>query len=114
MTPMAMWITRKDEIYVVGTAPALWSETPTARSNWSPSKPQILVRFDTDGRVHQLWTFARTPAGQEVKPGDVNTVHSIAVGAGGELYLADIAGKGIQKFAFLESESVLRPKSASR
>ena len=88
VTPWAIWITAKDEIYIAGSAPSLWWETPDSRSNGVAGKTQMVVRFDTDGRVRQAWTFPKAASAQQAKPGEVSTFHGIAVGANGDLYLA--------------------------
>jgi hypothetical protein len=101
MTPWAIWITPSDEIFVCGSTPAQWWEVgkdAATQMNGVPAKDQIVVKFDTEGRVKQLWAF---PLGQgaTAKPGELNWVHSIAVDSNGDLYLGDIRGRRAQKFA---------------
>jgi DNA-binding beta-propeller fold protein YncE len=108
VTPWAIWITPDDEVYVAASAPSLWWETPGSRSNGLGSaKDRMVVRFDTDGRVQQLWSFARTLPGQQPKAGDVNSVHGIAVAPNGDIYLADLSGRGAVKFSRVASEAPL-------
>jgi hypothetical protein len=72
----------------------------------------MVVRFDTDGRVRQVWTFPRAESGQDFKPGTVSTFHGIAVAANGDLYLAEINGRRVQKFARIESNVPLTSLSS--
>jgi DNA-binding beta-propeller fold protein YncE len=102
ITPWGIWITPKDEIYVCGSSPMLWSETRGSMLS-IPPKDQVVMRFDPDGRVRQIWTFPKGEDGKE-KPGDLNWVHAIAVDSGGHLYLGDINGKRAQRFIRIESQ----------
>ena len=63
--------------------------------NGIPPKDQIVVKFDADGRVRQIWAF---PQGTTVA-GEISWVHGMAVSANGDLYLRDIQGRRVQKFA---------------
>jgi hypothetical protein len=97
MVPWTIWITPKDEIYVCGSSPMLWGETPDSAMLGLPPKDQIVVKFDPEGRVRGMWVFPRGVNGQE-KPGDLNVVHGFAVDADGSLYLGDITGRRAQRF----------------
>ncbi len=115
ITPWAIAITSKDEIYVVGSTPSQWWEVPSdsVQMNGVPAKDQIVVKFDTDGRVQQLWAFP-AGAGADAQPGELNWVHGVAVDPKGDLYLADIRGKRAQKFARVEPPAPSPSKSAVR
>jgi hypothetical protein len=63
-----------------------------------PPKDQLFMKFDTSGRVLQLWTFPKGEDGKE-KTGELNWLHAIAVDAQGNLFVGDIKGKRAQKFA---------------
>ena len=52
------------------------------------------MKFDTDGRVKQMWAF---PQGTSAA-GEIAWVHGMAVAANGDLYLGDIQGRRVQKF----------------
>jgi len=98
LTPWAIAITPKDEVYICGSSPTLWSQVPTTQQTIAtPPKDQMFVRMDTEGRLKQLWVVPRGENGKE-KPGDLNWVHSMAVAADGTLYFADVQGKRAQKF----------------
>ena len=56
------------------------------------------MKFNTDGKLLEHYTFPKGTDGQE-KPGELNWVHGIAVDAQGNLFLGDIIGKRLQKFA---------------
>jgi hypothetical protein len=104
INPWAIWITPKDEVFVVGSTPAQWWETqpgPTAM-NGVPAKDQIVVKFDTDGRVRELWAFP-LGAGASAKPGELNWAHAITVDSKGDLYIGDIRGRQARKFARVEA-----------
>jgi hypothetical protein len=90
--------------YVCGSSPSRWRETPKTgvQMNGVPAKDQMVAKFAPDGRVKAIWMF---PVGVS-KPGDLDWVHGIAVDAHGDLYLGDIRGKRVQKFAF---EPAIRP-----
>jgi hypothetical protein len=114
ITPWAIWITPSDDIYVCGSSPSRWRETPSrgVQMNGVPAKDQMVVKFAPDGRVKSIWMFPLGPEGRDTQPGELNWVHGIAVDARGDLYLGDIRGKRAQKFAF---ESAQAPKpSGSR
>jgi DNA-binding beta-propeller fold protein YncE len=98
ITPWALEITKKDEIWVCGSSPMLWSQIPAGQALLAtPPKDQLVMKLDTDGRLKQLWVFPKGENGKE-KPGDLNWVHSISLAADGTLYTADVQGKRAQKF----------------
>jgi hypothetical protein len=72
-----------------------WRDTDTALS--CPPKDQVFMRFDTTGRMRQLWTIPKAEDGQE-QPGQLNWVHGIALDSQGNIYATDIIGKRVQKF----------------
>ena len=55
------------------------------------------MKFDTTGRVLELWTFPKGEDGKE-RPGELNWLHGIAVDPQGNLYLGDVHGNRAQKF----------------
>ena len=99
MVPWQIWITPNDEVYVCGSSPMAWGEGATLGT---PPKDQIVVKFDTTGRVLELWAFPKGEDGNE-QPGDLNWAHGIAVDSSGSLYLGDMQGRRAQKFVRLES-----------
>jgi sugar lactone lactonase YvrE len=72
-----------------------WRDTDATLS--CPPKDQLFMRFDTTGRVRQLWTVPKGEDGKE-QPGDLNWVHGIAVDSQGSIYASDIMGKRVQRF----------------
>ena len=84
-----------DEIWVCGCSPMAWRETDDCLS--CPPKDQIFMKFDTTGRVLQLWTTPKGVDGAE-QPGDLNWVHGVALDSQGNIYAGDIIGKRAQKF----------------
>jgi NHL repeat len=115
ITPWAIWITPNDDIYVCGSSPSRWRETPNngVQMNGVPAKDQMVAKFAPDGRVKAIWMFPVGPTGRDTKAGELNWVHGIAVDARGDLYLGDILGKRAQKFAFEPAGRPL-PPSLSR
>lgn len=95
LVPWGFWILPNDEIWVCGSSPMPWRETDGALG--CPPKDQVLMRFDTTGRVLQIWTVPKAVDGEE-KPGELNWVHGIALDAEGNLYATDIMGQRLQKF----------------
>jgi streptogramin lyase len=102
MVPWTIWISPRDEIYICGSSPMQWSETPESAMLGLPPKDQVVMKFDPDGRVREVWVFPRGVNGQE-KPGDLNVVHGIAVDASGALYLGDVTGRRAQRFVRVQA-----------
>ena len=99
IVPWGLWISPQDEIWVCGSSPMVWTNDPkypTAPLG-CPPKDQVVMRFNTDGKLLQLWTLPKAADGEE-KPGWVNWLHSIALDSHGNLYCADIIGQRVQKF----------------
>ena len=116
ITPWAITITPQDDIYVVGSTPMVYSQIPPSpvRMNGMPTKDQVVMRFDTDGRVKHIWAFAMGMPGTPTKPGEVLWLHSVAVDSHGSLYVGDIEGQRAQKFVLVPATAPLRPASTSR
>jgi len=95
VVPWGLWMTPEDELWVCGCSPMIWRPTDEVLS--CPPKDQLIARFDTTGRMLQLWTIPKGEDGKE-QPGEVNWVHGIALDSKGNVYLGDIVGKRVQKF----------------
>ncbi len=93
LVPWSLLITNKDEIWVCGSSPMTWSGALLG----CPPKDQLVMKFDTNGKLLELQTFPKGNDGQE-KPGELNWVHGIALDAKDNLFLGDINGKRLQKF----------------
>jgi hypothetical protein len=93
LVPWGLWITDKDEIWACGSSPMIWSGALLG----CPPKDQLVMKFNTEGKVLELHMFPKGNDGQE-KPGELNWVHGIAVDGQGNLFLGDITGKRLQKF----------------
>jgi len=87
--------TPEDAIWVCGSSPMPWREDDVTLG--CPPKDQMFMKFDTSGRVLQLWTVPKGVDGEE-KPGELNWVHGIALDSQGNIYAADITGQRAQKF----------------
>jgi DNA-binding beta-propeller fold protein YncE len=95
ITPWGFCVTKKDEIWVCGSSPMQWRATDDALG--CPPKDQVFMRFNSDGKLLQLWTVPKGADGLE-RPGELNWVHCVAVDSKGNLYAGDIIGKRAQKF----------------
>jgi hypothetical protein len=95
VTPWGFWVTKSDDIWVCGSSPMPWR--PEDEALGCPPKDQVFMRFDTAGRLRQLWTVPKAEDAKE-KPGELNWVHAIALDSKGNIYAGDIIGKRAQKF----------------
>lgn len=99
LVPWGLYVTKgkdgEDEIWACGSSPMPWR--PEDGFLGCPPKDQLIMKFDTTGRVLQLWTFPKGEDGKE-KPGELNWLHAIAVDAQGNLFVGDIKGQRAQKF----------------
>jgi len=112
-TPWNLYITADDQIWVAGCSRVLnpkWKgvdpddlgkKTPKKREGGpvvaGPPGDQILVHMNTDGKILGRWTLPMGKAGK-ARPGELDTVHGIAVGKDHAVYLTDVGGKRVQKF----------------
>jgi len=96
--PWTIRITAGDDVYVCGASPSRWREEDVQMG--IPPKDQVVMKFDTTGRVLAWWSFPQGPDKPNlgVKPGELSWVHGMAVDAGGNLYLGDIMGQRVQRF----------------
>lgn len=95
IVPWGFCMTPKEELWVCGSSPMQWRKEDGNLG--VPPKDQIFMKFDTSGKLLQLFTLPKGMDGLE-RPGEVNWVHAIAVDSRGNLYLGDITGKRAQKF----------------
>jgi len=98
IVPWGLWMTAKDELWACGSTPMPWREDPKypGAPLSCPPKDQVVMKFNTAGRVLELWTIPKGEDGKE-QPGDVNWIHCLAVDSHGDLYVGDIIGKRAQK-----------------
>lgn len=104
IVPWGFWISESDEIWVCGSTPMTWGNDPyyPGFPLGCPPKDQVLMKFDSTGRVQQIWSAPKATDGAE-QPGELNWVHSLAFDSAGNLYCGDIIGKRIQKFALQQA-----------
>lgn len=95
LVPWSFWISPKDEIWVCGSSPMVWRSEDGVLG--CPPKDQLFMKFDTSGKLLQLWTIPKGEDGKE-KPGELNWVHSLALDSHGNIYAVDIKGQRLQKF----------------
>jgi DNA-binding beta-propeller fold protein YncE len=94
MVPWGLWINDKDEIWACGS-----SHMPK-KGKWRglPPKDQILLKFNTSGKVLEAWSAPVMIKGVKPLPGQVNWLHAIALDSKGNIYLGDIKGRRAQKY----------------
>lgn len=95
VTPWGFWVSPEDDIWVCGSSPMQWRKSDEVLG--CPPKDQVFMKFNTDGKLKQLFTLPKGIDGME-RPGDVNWVHALAFDSKGNLYVGDIIGKRAQKF----------------
>jgi hypothetical protein len=99
LVPWGFCMTDRDELWICGSSPMPWLNVPKYKGFplGCPPKDQVFMRFDTSGKLQQLWTVPKGEDGKE-QPGDLNWLHCIALDSKGNIYAGDIVGKRIQKF----------------
>jgi hypothetical protein len=95
LVPWGFCVTKNDELWVCGSSPMQWRKEDSTLG--CPPKDQVLMKFNADGKLLQLWTVPKGADGLE-RPGELNWVHCVAVDSKGNLYAGDIKGKRAQKF----------------
>jgi DNA-binding beta-propeller fold protein YncE len=97
ITPWYVVVDKADQVYVIGSSPMLWNES-AGTFLAIPPKDQMLMKFDTSGRLLGQWGFPKSETGKE-KPGELGWAHGLAVAADGTVYIAEVQGKRVQKFS---------------
>ena len=95
LVPWSFWMMENDQLWVCGNSPMAWD--PDIPNLACPPKDQLFMRFDTSGRLLQLWTIPKGEDDHE-QPGELNWLHGIALDSQGNIYATDIMGKRVQKF----------------
>ena len=96
--PWTVRVTARDEVYICGASPSQW-RTEDAQLG-IPPKDQIVMKFDTTGRVLQWWNFPQGPNEPDMgaKPGELSWAHGLDIDGQGNVYVGDIMGQRAQKF----------------
>lgn len=120
--PWAIKVTPQDEIWVGG---AIVHDRANVLRNVNDTPSQVIVRFDTTGRIRQMQAFyvgvpdqARYATGNpklEIpnadRPGDQNVLHGMDFDAQGNLYLAQTYGMHlVQKYVPVEDMTTTNAK----
>ncbi len=104
INPWSIWITPDDQVLVCGSTPARWGP---AGNLGNPPHDAIVMKFNTDGRALELWSFPLV-RDAKMEPGCIDWVHGIAADSKGDLYLSDVADESpahrVQKFIRLPAE----------
>ena len=93
--PYELWVTPADEIWICGSSPMQWM--PNQIYLGVPPKDQLVMKFNTEGKLLLLWTFPKGE-GDDEQPGALNGIHGVAVDSKENLYIGDILGQKAQKF----------------
>ena len=109
MVPWGFCMTEEDELWVCGSTPMLWWQPGgwpyvERKAMGVPPKDQIFARFNTAGRMLQMWGVPKGVDGQP-KPGECDWLHSIAEDSAGNIYLGDVKGYRAQQFERREPET---------
>ena len=94
--PWGMSLNAEGDIWVCGSSPHWWKRGET----YPEFKDQMFVRFNTEGRLQQVWTI---PLGdrnnrESILPGAAVGVHCIVEDKDGNLYVGDIYNENAMKF----------------
>jgi sugar lactone lactonase YvrE len=100
VVPCAFWMTKDDELWVCGSSPMTWRADDKVLGY--PPTDQLFMRFDTSGKLLQLWAAPKGEDGKE-RAGDLNWVHGMALDSKGNIYAVDIKGQRAQKFLLQEA-----------
>jgi hypothetical protein len=95
LVPWGLFVDGNDEIWACGSSPMPW--VGDQKFLGCPPKDQVVMRFNTSGKLLSLWTIPKGEDGKE-QPGEVNWLHGLAVDSQGNLFLGDIKGKRLMKF----------------
>jgi hypothetical protein len=102
VVPCSLCMTKNDELWVCGTSPMTWRAIDNMLGY--PPKDQLMMKFNTSGKLLQLWSAPVGEDGKE-KPGDLNWVHGLTVDSAGNIYAVDVMGKRVQKFVPMGPDS---------
>src|SRR5205814_2369246 len=75
VVPWGLWVTKDDELWVCGSSPMQWRKEDNVLG--VPPKDQVFLKFNTAGKLLQLWAVPKGADGLE-RPGECNWVHCIA------------------------------------
>jgi hypothetical protein len=87
------------EIWTCGCSP-IKLESYGEITNGRLQQDQMVMKFDPDGKILQIWSFPTCPRGDRHVPGKLNMLHGIGVDAQGNLYLGEAFNPGPQKYVF--------------
>jgi hypothetical protein len=120
--PWAIHITPKDEIWIGG---AIAHDRANVLRNVNDTPSQVIVRFDTSGRIRQMQAFYVGVTDQlqyatgkrdlvipgADRPGDQNVLHGIAFDSRNNLYIAQTFGMRLtQKYVPVEDTTTTNAK----
>ena len=112
--------TASNEIWTCGCMP-LKLENYSALTNGKMTQDQIVVKFNADGKILQMYGFPTVERGTAQVPGKLNMMHGMAVDPQGNLYLGEAFNPAPQKWvrstdlrAKVEGEYPVAPQGGTR
>jgi streptogramin lyase len=93
IVPYDLWVDDQDFIWVCGYGPL----RVKIDYHLPQTRDELIMKFDRNGKCVMNWTFINGP-----KPGELNTVHGIAVDSQGNVYTGEHGGRA-QKFVLQKS-----------
>ena len=97
MIPWPLIPTAENEIWTCGCTP-LKLENYRSVTGGALQKDQIVVKFNADGKILQMYGFPTCPRGDAHVPGMLNMLHGMTVDSQGNLYLGEAFNPGPQKY----------------
>ena len=101
VVPCSLCMTKNDELWVCGTSPMTWRAIDNMLGY--PPKDQLLMKFNTSGKLLQLWS---SPVGYTTNdpPGTLNWTHGLTVDSAGNVYVVEVKGNRVQKFTLMNPD----------
>src|SRR5258708_2136463 len=94
VVPCAFWMTKDDELWVCGSSPMTWRADDKVLGY--PPVDQLFMRFNTSGKLLQLWAALKGEDGKE-RPRDFNSAHCIALDSEGYIFAVCIKDQRAQR-----------------
>jgi len=112
--------TADNEIWTCGCSP-IKLESYGAITAGKLQQDQIVMKFNAEGKILQIWAFPTCPRGDRHVPGRLNMLHGICVDAQGNLYLGEAFNPAPQKYIIsnqlktaVQGEYPLKDKNSRR
>jgi hypothetical protein len=100
--PFPLVPTANNEMWACGCSP-IRLESYGEITGGKLQQDQIAVKFNSEGKILQIWAFPTCPRGDRHVPGRFNMLHGICADAQGNLYFGEAFNPGPQKYAYSNS-----------